>query len=200
MLATWKESYDKPRQLLKSRDIALPTEFFKVIAMVFPVVMDRCENWNIKKAKRQRTGAFELWCWRRLLRVPWTAKRSKQSILQEINPEHSLEQLMLKLQYFADLRQRADSFKKNLILGKTEGKMRRGWQRKRWLDGITNSIDMKWANSGWHGSLASWSPRDRKELRHDLATEQQQISKTRGYRQQEGGIGWRQGTEGDVSE
>ena len=103
-------------------------------------------------------------------------------------------------QYFADLRQRADSFKKNLILGKTEGKMRRGWQRKRWLDGIINSIDMKWANSGWHGSLASWSPRDRKELRHDLATEQQQISNTRGYRQQEGGIGWRQGTEGDVSE
>ena len=112
--------------------------------MVFPVVMYGCENWTVKKAERRRIDAFELWCWRRLLRVPWTARRSSQSILKEISPGCSLEGLMLKLklQYFGHLMQRADSFEKILILGKTEGRRRRGWQRMRWLDGITDSTDM----------------------------------------------------------
>ena len=112
--------------------------------MVFPVVMSGCESWTVKKAERQRIDAFELWCWRRLLRVPWTARRSTQSILKKINPECSLEGLMLKLklQYFGHLRQRTDSLKKTLMLGKIEGRRRRGWQRMRWLDGITDSTDM----------------------------------------------------------
>ena len=112
--------------------------------MVFPVVMYGCENWAIKKAEHQRIDAFELWCWRRLLRVPWTVRRSNQSILKEISPEYSLEGLMLKLkfQYFGHLMWRADSFEKTLMLGKIEGRRRRGWQRMRWLDGITNSVDM----------------------------------------------------------
>ena len=112
--------------------------------MVFPVVMDGCESWTIKKAECQRTGAFELWCWRRLLRAPWTARRSNQSILKEISPGSLLEALMLKLklQYFGHLMRRADSFEKTLMLGKIEGKRRRGRQRMRWLDGITNSMDM----------------------------------------------------------
>ena len=112
--------------------------------MVFPVVMYGCESWTIKKGERQRIDAFELWCWRRLLRVPWTARRSNQSILKEISPGCSLGGLMLKLklQYFAHLMQRADSFEKTLMLGKIEGRRRRGWQRMRWLDGITNSMDM----------------------------------------------------------
>ena len=108
--------------------------------MVFPVVMYECESWTIKKAEHQRIGAFELWCWRRLLRVPWTARRSNQSFLKEINPEYSLEslRLKLKLQYFGHLMQRADSFKKTLMLGKTEGRRRRRKKRMRWLDGITD--------------------------------------------------------------
>ena len=112
--------------------------------MVFPVVMNRCEIWTIKKLSTKRIDAFELWCWRRLLRVPWTARRSKQSILKEISPEYSLEGLMLKLklQYFAHLMQRTDSFEKTLMLGKIEGGRRRGQQRMRWLDGITDSMDM----------------------------------------------------------
>ena len=112
--------------------------------MVFPVVMNGCESWTIKKAERQRIDAFELWCWRRLLRVPWTAKRSHQSILNEISPECLLGGLMLKLklQYFGHLMQRADSFEKTLMLRKIEGGRRRGWQRMRWLDGITDSMDM----------------------------------------------------------
>ena len=112
--------------------------------MVFPVVMYGCESWAIKKAEHWRIDAFELWCWRRLLRVPWTAKRSNQSILNEISPECSLERLMLrlKLQHFGHLIQRSDSFEKTLMLGKIEGGKRRGWQRMRWLDGITNSMDM----------------------------------------------------------
>ena len=115
-----------------------------VKAMVFPVVMCGCENWTMKKAESQRTDAFELWCWRRLFRVPWTARRSNQSILKEISPEYSLEGLMLKLkcQYFGHLMWRADSFEKTLMLGKIEGRKRRGWQRMRWLDGITDSMDM----------------------------------------------------------
>ena len=112
--------------------------------MVFPVVMYGCESWTIKKAEHRRIDAFELWCWRRLLRVPWTAKRSNQSILKEISPEYSLEELMLKLklQYFGHLMQRADSFEKTLMLGKIECRRRRGWQRMRWLNGIINSMDM----------------------------------------------------------
>ena len=130
--------------VLKSRDITLLTEVCVVKAMIFPVVMYGCESWTIKKAGWQRIDAFELWCWRRLLRVSWTAKRSNQSILKEINPEYSLEGLMLKLklQYFGHLMQRADSLEKTLMLGKTEGRRRRGWQRTRWLDSITDSTDM----------------------------------------------------------
>ena len=111
-------------------------------AMVFPVVMYECESWTIKKAECQRIDAFELWCWRRVLRIPWTKRRSNQSILKEISPGCSLEELMLKLQYFGHLMQRADSLEKILMLGKTKGRRRRGWQRMRWLDGITNSMDM----------------------------------------------------------
>ena len=130
--------------ILKSRDIALPTKVHLVKAMVFPVVMYRCESWTIKKAEHWRIDAFELWYWRRLLRVPWTARRSNQSILKEISPEYSLEGLMLKLklQYFGHLMQRTDSFEKTLMLGKIEGRRRSGWQRMRWLDGITDLMDM----------------------------------------------------------
>ena len=129
--------------ILKSRDITLSTKVLLVKAMVFPVVMYGCESWTVKKAERQRINAFELWCWRRLLRVPWTARRSNQSILKEISPEYSLEGLMLrlKLQYFGHLMGRADSFEKTLMLGKIEGR-RRGQQRMRSLDGITDSMDM----------------------------------------------------------
>ena len=130
--------------ILKSRDITLPTKVCLVKAMVFPVVMYGFESWTIKKAECQRIYAFELWCWRRLLRVPWTARRSNQSILKEINPGYSLEGLMLKLklQYFVYLMWRADSLKKTLMLGLIEGRRRRGWQRMRCLDGITDSMDM----------------------------------------------------------
>ena len=129
--------------ILNSRDITLPTKVRLVKAMVFPVVMYGCECWTTKKAEHQRYDAFELWCWKRLLRVPWTARRSNQSILKEISPEYSLEELMLKmkLQYFGHLMQRADSFEMTLMLGKIEGG-RRGRQRMRWLDGITDSMDM----------------------------------------------------------
>ena len=130
--------------ILKSRDIALPAKVRLVKAMVFPIVMYGCESWAIKKAECWRIDAFELWCWRRLLRGPWTARKSNQSILKEISPECSLEGLMLKLklQYFGHLMWRADSMEKTLMLGKTEGRRRRGWQRMRWLDGITDSMDM----------------------------------------------------------
>ena len=135
--------------ILKSRDITLPTKVRLVKAMIFPVVMYGCESWTGKKGERRRIDAFELWCWRRLLRVPWTSRRSNQSILKEISPECSLEELMLKLklQYFGHLMQRADSFEKPLMLGKIEGRRRRGRQRMRWLDGITDSMDMSLANS-----------------------------------------------------
>jgi len=130
--------------ILKSRDITLPTKVCLVKAMVSPVVMYGCERWTIKKAECQRIDALELWCWRRLLRVPWTAGRSNRSILKEINPEYSLEGPMLKLQlqYFGHLMQRTDSFEKTLMLGKIEGRRRRGRQRMRWLDGITGTMDM----------------------------------------------------------
>ena len=130
--------------ILKSRDITLPTQVRLVKSVVFPVVMYGCESWTIKKAEHRRIDAFEPWCWRRLLRVPWTARRSNQSILKEISPGYSLEGLMMKLkrQYFGHLMRRADLFEKTLILGKIEGGRRRGWQRMRWLDGITGSMDM----------------------------------------------------------
>ena len=130
--------------ILKSRDVILPTNVHLVKAMVFPVVMYGCESWTIKKAERQSIDAFELWCWRRLLRVPWTARRSNQSLLKEISPEYSLKGLMLKLklQYFGHLMQRTDSLEKTLMLGKIDDGRRRGQQRMRWLDGITNSMDM----------------------------------------------------------
>ena len=130
--------------ILKSRDITLPTKLRLVKAMVFPAVIYRCESWTIKKAERGRIDAFEVWCWRRLLRVPWTARRSNQSILKEISPGYSLEGLMLKLklQYFGHLMRRADSLEKTMMLGKIEGKRRRGQQRMRWLDGITDSMGM----------------------------------------------------------
>ena len=130
--------------ILKSRDITLPTKVCLVKAMVFPVVMYGCEIWTIKEAECQRIDAFELWYWRRFLKVPWTARRSNQSILKEISPKYSLEGLMqkLKLQYFDHLMQRADSLEKTLMLGKIEGERRRGQQRMRWLDGNTDSMDM----------------------------------------------------------
>ena len=130
--------------ILKSRDITLPTKVHLVKAMVCPVVMYGCESWTVKKAVRRRIDAFELWCWRRLLRVPWTARRPNQSILKEISPECSLEGMMLKLklQHFGHLMHRTDSFEKTLMLGTTEGGRRRGQQKMRWLDGITNTMDM----------------------------------------------------------
>ena len=149
--------------VLKSRSITLPTKVHVVKAMVFLVVMYECQSWTIKKVKCQRIDSFDLWCWKRLLRGPWTARRSNQSILKEINSEYSLEGLMLKLklQYFGHLKRRVDSFEKTLMLGKTEGGRRRGWQRMRWLDSITDSMDMNlsklWerAEDGgtWHASV-----------------------------------------------
>ena len=130
--------------ILKSRDITSPTKVCLVKAMVFPVVIYGCESWTVKKAEHQRIDAFELWCWRRLLRVPWTARRSNQSVLKEISPGYSLEGLMLKLklQYFGHLMWRVDSLEKTLMLGGIGGRRKRGGQRMRWLDGITNLMDM----------------------------------------------------------
>ena len=143
MLALWKKSYNQTRQHIKKQRHYFADKGYLVKAVVFPVVMYGCESWTIKKAECWRIDAFELWCWRRLLRAPWTARRSNQSILKEISPGCSLEGMMLKLklQYFGHLIQRTDSLGKTLMLGKTEGR-RRGQERMRWLDGITDSMDM----------------------------------------------------------
>ena len=150
MTASQQESNDKPRQLLKSRDITLQTKVTIVKAMVFQVVTYGYESWTIRKAEGQRIDALELWCWRKLLKVPWTARQSNQSILKEISPEFSLEGLMLKLklQYFGHLMQTVNSLEKSLILGKIEGRRRRGRQRMRWLGGITNAMDMNLGKPG----------------------------------------------------
>ena len=144
MLIPWKESYDQPRQNIKKQRHYFVNKGLSSQGYGFPVVMYGCESWTVKKAERQRIDAFELWCWRRLLRVPWTARRSNQSILKEISPEYSLAGLMLKLklQYFGRLMRRSDSFEKTLRLGKIEGGRRMGRQRMRWMDGITDSMDM----------------------------------------------------------
>ena len=142
MLAPWKNSYDK-LSILKSKNITLLTKVHLVKAMAFPVVVYGCKSWTMKKAECQRIDAFELWGWRRLLRVPWTARRSNQLILKEISPEYSLEgqRLKVKLTYFGHLMWRTDSLEKTLMLGKIEGRRRRGQERMRWLDGITDSMD-----------------------------------------------------------
>ena len=142
--ASWKKSYGQPRQRIKRQKHYFTTKVHLVKAMVFPVLMYGCESWTVKKAERRRIDAFDLWCWRRLLRVPWTARRPNQPILKKISPEYSLEGLMLKLklQYFGHLMQRTDSFEKTRILGKIDGRRRRGWQRMRWWDGITDLMDM----------------------------------------------------------
>ena len=137
-----RKAMTNPDSTVQSRDITLLTKVRLVKAMVFPVVIYGCESWTIKKAEHRRIDAFELWCWRRLSRVPWPARRSNQSILKELSPEYSLERLKLKLQYFGHLMRRADSFEKTPMLGKIEGGRKRGRQRMRWLDGITDSMDM----------------------------------------------------------
>ena len=171
-LAPWEKSYDQPRYHIKKQRHYFANKGHLIKAMVFPVVMYGCESWTIKKAECWRINAFELWCWRRLLRVPWAARRSNQSVLKEISPEYSLERLMLKLklQYFGQVMQRTDSLEKTLMLGKIEGMRRKGRQKMRWLDSITDSMDMSLGTGDGQGSQACCSPWGRK-VRHDWETE-----------------------------
>ena len=160
---SWKEGYNK-FSTLKSKGITLPTNVQIVKATVFPVVMYGCESWTIKKTEHWRIYAFELWCWRRLLRVPWTARKSNQSILREMNPEYSLQGLMLKVQYFSHLTQRTDSLEKTLMLGKIEGKRRIEWQRIRWHHQFSGH-ELGWTleDGEGQGGLACCGPRGQKE-------------------------------------
>ena len=172
MLAPWKKGYDKPRQCIKKQ-----RHYFANKAMVFPVVMYGCGRWTVKKADHQTADAFELRCWRKLLRVSWTAMRSNHLILKEINTEYSFEGLMMKvkLQYFGQLIRRTDWLEKTLILGKTESRKRRGWQRTRWFDGNTDSMDMSLSKSGrwWRtGKPSMLQSMGSHRVRHDWATEQ----------------------------
>ena len=180
MLTPWKESYDQPREHIEKQRHYFVNKGLSSQGYVFPVVMYGCESWTINKAEHWITDAFELWCRRRLLRVPWTARRSYQSILKEVGPEYSLEGLVLKLklQYFGHLMWRVDSLEKTLMMGKMEGRNRRGWQRMRWLDRITDSMDMSLSKlqemvkdrACCPGVLQSMGSQG---VRHDWATEQQ---------------------------
>ena len=174
--APWKKSMTNLDSMLKSRDITLPTKVHLVKAMVFPVVMYRYEGWTIKNAEHWITDAFQLWCWRRLLRVPWTARKPNQSILKEINTEYSLEGLKLKLQYFGYLMWRADSLEKSLMLEMTEGRKRRGWQRNGWgwMASLTQWTWV-WASSGrgwWTGKPGMLQSMGSQRVTHDWSTEQ----------------------------
>ena len=177
MLAPWKEHYDKPKQRIKKERYNFADKCLSSQSMVFPVVMYGCESWTIKKTEWHRIDAFELWCWRRLLRVPWTARSSNQSVVKEVNPEYSLEGQMLKLQYPGHLMRRADSLEKTLLLGKIEGGRRRGRQRMRWLDGINGlEFEQTWGDregrTGKPGVLQSIGSQ---RVQRDLSTGQQQI-------------------------
>ena len=167
MLAPWKKSYDQPRQHIQKQRHYFANKGLSSQSCGFPVVMYGCESWTIKKAECWRIDAFGLWCWRRLLRVPWTARRSNQSILKEISPELEGLMLKLKLQYFGHLMWRTDSLEKTLMLGTIEGRRRRGWQRMRWLDGITYLMDISLSKhqefGDGQGSLTCCSPWGRKE-------------------------------------